>query len=193
MSWVIRVVEWPSCSDTILMSTPASSVGAAALCRAAWNLITGRLAALASSRKRRDRCSGCSRSPSSSVNIYPKSIQAASPSRLRSVRCAVTAATLPRSRPTTRSPAFDFGLPHTIGAVGVASVGLARVGIALIRAVLVELARWLSWPSSAWPSSSCLTSVGVVLVGLAALVELTVLELAAAVVGLILVGPPRST
>jgi|SRR5450755_249261 len=40
-SSVIRVVEWPSCSETILVTTFASSARVAAVCRVPWNLITG--------------------------------------------------------------------------------------------------------------------------------------------------------
>ena len=48
--------------------------------------------------------------------MRPESAQAspaARRSRLRRMRCAVTLATLPLSRATTRSPACDFGRPHT--------------------------------------------------------------------------------
>ena len=62
---MIRVVEWPSISDTILTSVPASSASVAAVCRAEWNLMTSSPASAASARIRRETYSGCRARPSS--------------------------------------------------------------------------------------------------------------------------------
>jgi len=57
-SWVIRVVEWPSCAETTFMSIPASRPSVAAVCLPSWNLITGSPALRASCLNQADTRSG---------------------------------------------------------------------------------------------------------------------------------------